>query len=472
MAARTTRLTVASGPILEEFQSGQFRNDPGQQLGPWLSRAVPRRFSSRQKQPSELGEWDATGEIGTGRDAKCLPDNAEVTSSNLVSPTQNIPLRPIAGVNERRKSGSMARLSRLIGGLAHSPDGPISSCCVVRCHGRVMQCRVYDAHVVSRARPGTWGNRGSRAEKGRIHPLRKWATVLLATITGGLAVTGCGYADPTHSIGPLAAASVSVPSSVSPSLPVQNASLAATEGYRKFIVESAQTFVADTEALQVSIVSGNLAAARSSEIAAQMEYDDLRPQVKWGSQTALDLDGQADQSPPGVAFAGLHRVEQSLWNGTPLGAAVAALIARGPAIQFSVARTIVTPQSIIEGDVQELDWVDSAAVSGREEMYSHLDTIDVLAGVNAAETGFKLVEPLAYLVAGRQAYAAVAQFGSLTQALSVLGPAGAKPDSDIPAADWVVVGQHVDATATALAILASRLGSAGTGAGYGSYGRY
>jgi hypothetical protein len=91
MAARTTRLTVASGPILEEFQSGQFRNDPGQQLGPWLSRAVPRRFSSRQKQPSELGEWDATGEIGTGRDAKCLPDNAEVASSILASPTHTAP---------------------------------------------------------------------------------------------------------------------------------------------------------------------------------------------------------------------------------------------------------------------------------------------------------------------------------------------------------------------------------------------
>jgi hypothetical protein len=333
--------------------------------------------------------------------------------------------------------------------------------------------RVYDRHVVGGARPGALGKRGSEVQTGLVHRhLRRWVAILLATITGGLVVTGCGYADRSHSIGFLAAASVSSRPSASPSVPVQNASLSATEGYRKFIVESAQTFVADTEALQAAVVSGNLASARSGELAAQTEYDDIRPQVEWGSQTAIDIDGQADQFPPGVPFVGLHRIEQSLWNGAPPGAAVAALVARGPAIEFAVARTILTPQSIIEGDVQELDWVDSAAVSGREEMYSHLDSIDVDAGVKAAQTGFKLVEPLAYLVAGPQAHAVVAQFESLTRVLWVLGPAGTKPDSEIPAASWVSVGQHVDATASALAVLASRLGSAGTGAGYGSYGRY
>ncbi len=169
---------------------------------------------------------------------------------------------------------------------------------------------------------------------------------------------------------------------------------------------------------------------------------------------------------------GLHRIEQGLWNGTLSETAVAALIARGPAIQFSLARTILTPQLIIEGEVQELDWVDSAAVSGREEMYSHLDTVDVDAGVNAAQTGFKLVEPLGDLLAARQTQAVAAQFAALAETVSALGAAGTKPDSEIPAAAWMAVGQQVDATATDLAVLASQLGSAGSGAGYGSYGRY
>jgi hypothetical protein len=300
-----------------------------------------------------------------------------------------------------------------------------------------------------------------------------WVGVLTATLTCGLVATGCGSPGLSHPIeSRVYTTGTPHPTLASPPLSVQSASLSATEGYRKFIVESAQLFVADTDSLQSAVATGNLAAAESSELAAQAEYDDLRPQVNWGAQTALDLDGQADQFPPGAPFMGLHRIEESLWDGTMPEAAVAALVVRGPAIQFAVARTILTPQSIIEGDVEELEWVDSAAISGREEMYSHLDTVDVAAGVSAAQTGFQLVEQLADLLAAKQTQTVVARFGLLTRALSSFGAAGATPDSDIPPMVWMAVGQQVDATASALAVLASRLGSAGAGAGYGSYGRY
>jgi iron uptake system EfeUOB component EfeO/EfeM len=253
---------------------------------------------------------------------------------------------------------------------------------------------------------------------------------------------------------------------------VQNASLAATEGYRRFIVQSAQTFVSDAESLQSAIAAHDLVGARTSDLAAQAEFDDLRPQVVWGSETALDLDGRADQFPPGTTFMGLHRIEQGLWGGTLPTGTVDALVAEGPAIQFSLARTILTPQLIIEAEVYELDWVDSAPVPGLEEMYSHLDTVDVDAGVHAAQTGFGLVEPLGDLLAAAQTHTVAARFASLNLAVAALGPPGTAPDSAIPDLAWRSVGQQVDATASALAVLASELGSAGAGAGFGSYGRY
>jgi iron uptake system component EfeO len=253
---------------------------------------------------------------------------------------------------------------------------------------------------------------------------------------------------------------------------VQNASLAATEGYRRFIVESAQMFVSDSESLQSAISDHNLVAAKTSELAAQAEFDDIRPQVPWGTRTALDLDGRADQFPPGTAFTGLHRIEQGLWGGTVPSGTVDALVSTGPAIQFSLARTILTPQSIVKAEVYELDWVDSAAVTGQEERYSHLDTVDVEAGVDAARAGFELVEPLGDLLAAAQTRTVADRFDFLTRAVAALGPVGTEPDSAIPDTAWQSVGQQVDATASALAVLASQLGSPGAGAGYGSYGRY
>jgi iron uptake system EfeUOB component EfeO/EfeM len=327
--------------------------------------------------------------------------------------------------------------------------------------------------VVVGARLQAWGAQQREAEDKWTYPVPRRLALLTAMLTCGLAAMGCGLTATSHPTGSQVTTRARLPSlSKTPSRSVQNASLSATEGYRRFVVESAQLFVSDTESLQGAIASGNLAAAESSELAAQTEYDQIRPQVKWGAQAGLDLDGQADQFPPGTPFVGLHRIEQGLWKGTVPETAVAALVARGPAIQFSLTRATLTPQLIIEGDVQELDWVDSAAVPGREEIYSHLDTIDVDAGVNAAQTGFKLVEQLGDLIAAKQTYVVAAQFESLSHALSALGTAGAKPDFDIPTADWLAVGQQVDATASALAVLASQLGSAGTGAGYGSYGRY
>jgi iron uptake system component EfeO len=231
-------------------------------------------------------------------------------------------------------------------------------------------------------------------------------------------------------------------------------------------------FVSDSETLQSAISDHNLAAAKASELAAQVEFDDIRPQVPWGTRALLDLDGRADQFPPGTAFMGLHRIEQGLWGGTVSSGVVDALVATGPAIQFSLARTILTPQAIIEAGVYELDWVDSAAVTGQEEMYSHLDTVDVEAGVDAAQAGFELVEPLGDLLAAAQTHTVASRFDSLTHALAALGPVGTKPDSAIPDITWQSVGQQVDATSSALAVLASLLGSTEAGAGYGSYGRY
>lgn len=259
---------------------------------------------------------------------------------------------------------------------------------------------------------------------------------------------------------------------------MQAASLAATDGYRRAVLLAAQRFATDTARLRTDVAERDLAQARSAELAAQADFDTLRPQIAWRSIAALEIDALATDIGPHARFTGLHRVEQGLWPGsggalgTGTAAAADALATQAAVLPFALSRVIRTPQAVLSDGVTELDWVDASAGPGQEEQFSHLDAVDVAAGVGAAEAGFALVHPLAMLLDPAGTASVSALFADLDRAVAVLGPAGTRTDSEIPRADWLAAGQHVDATANALAGLAGTLSGATNGAGYGSYGRY
>ncbi len=88
-------------------------------------------------------------------------------------------------------------------------------------------------------------------------------------------------------------------------------------------------------------------------------------------------------------------------------------------------------------------------------MYSHFDTVDVDAGVNAAQLASNWSSLLGICSPQTDRHSRCPVRGADPRVPSPRY-AGTTPDSDIPTAAWMAVGQQVDATASALAVLASR----------------
>lgn len=296
------------------------------------------------------------------------------------------------------------------------------------------------------------------------HPARAVAAAL-AFVVLTVAVSGCGTAVAAWT----APARSAVPPQ--PSRSVQDATRTATIAYQQDLARAGAAFSADLERLATAARAGDTEAARTAELAAQADEDAFRSQIGAGSATALALDGRPADLPAGDTLAGLHSVERGLWHSgdDPLPA-VQALVAAGPALEELLSRVELSPSAILRSGIETLGWVNAVAVPGREEVFSHLDTVDVAAGVTAARSAFTAVAPLGDLVAPTAAATVRLRFADLARAVAALGPPGTRPDQDVPPGAETGVARQVDATAAALSTLAAQLDTGSATPHYGPAG--
>lgn len=236
----------------------------------------------------------------------------------------------------------------------------------------------------------------------------------------------------------------------------------ATLAYNQTVGTAVLGFAADLEELSTALAAGDLPAAKADELAAQGRFDVVRFLGSSGLSAGSGIDGLADDVPAGQRFSGLHLVERDLWaGGGDPATAVSALQAQAPLIEESFLRLRESPEAIVSIAVKELGWVNEVAIPGREEPYSHLDSVDVAATVDAAHDAFMDVAPLGRIVAPRRVATVTRRFAALLAAVAVLGPPGTVVDASVPAAEWQAVAQDDDAAAAALGALEATL------AGYG-----
>lgn len=241
----------------------------------------------------------------------------------------------------------------------------------------------------------------------------------------------------------------------------QEAAVAASAQFRSTVGAAATAFAGDVASLQQAVAAGDVTAARADELAAQAQYDAIRYLTGSGPATSSPLDETAADVPSGGRLAGLHLVERDLWDGGNAAAAVAPLVSAAPMVEVGLSRIQLAPRQIDLVAMGELGWVTSVAVPGLEELYSHLDTVDVAATVGAASAAFEAVAPVGRLVTPGRTATAAERFAALGLAVRALGTPGTVPDSAIPEARWRSVAEDADAAAAVLGALAPPL------AGYG-----
>jgi len=246
----------------------------------------------------------------------------------------------------------------------------------------------------------------------------------------------------------------------------------ASASYRDAVGNDAASFVADIGRLHADLVAGDAATARSDELDAQSAYDGFRLLESGNTIIGSTLDERSTDIGPGQSFGGLHAVERDLWDApsgagpsTALSDALAdssGLVAQAPVAQYLLSRDSLEPEAIGTTAVDELSWVDDVAVPGNEELYSHLDAVDIAATVGAAQAAFTAVRPLAHLISPALTGTTASSFATLGADVAALGPPDQTPDATIPPASLRTLAQQVDATAALLARLSALLAPYGT----------
>ncbi len=244
-------------------------------------------------------------------------------------------------------------------------------------------------------------------------------------------------------------------------LAAREAGVGATLAFGATVGTAALGYGADLRALAWSVASGDLAAARSDELAAQGRYDALRFLAGTGPSAGWEVDGLSGDVPSGQRLTGLHLVEEDLWDGGDAAAAVSQLVATAPLVEAAYSRLQASPEEIESVAVDELGWVNEVAVPGRAEPYSHLDTVDIAATVGAARAAYEDLGPLVQLLDPAQGAVVARRFDALAGAVGALGTPGTVADAAVPPARLEQVAQDDDATAAALSALGPTL------AGYG-----
>lgn len=285
---------------------------------------------------------------------------------------------------------------------------------------------------------------------------------MVSVALAGLTATACGGAADAVHRSPPASSSGYGSYGIASTKVAQAASAEASTVYRHDVGAASASFVADIGVLQAAAESGNLVAAKAEELAAQADYDRFRMVEGGYAVTASTIDELATDVVPGTSFAGLHAVERDLWTSGDTAGDLSSLAAQAPVAEYLLLRVFPKPDAIAATGVKDLNWVNTVAIPGREEQFSHLDAVDIAATVGAAADAFAAIEPLGRDIAPVMTASVAQRFAALESEVASIGTPTQVPDSSFSTAERLSLSQQVDATAAGLSQLAATLTPFGT----------
>ena len=246
------------------------------------------------------------------------------------------------------------------------------------------------------------------------------------------------------------------------------AAVTATRAFSATIASSSLALVDEVEQLGTALTDGQVPTAKADELTAQADFDRIRVLDSGNTINVSALDGLATGLAAGQPFGGLHAVEQDLWSGGSgtnpgaLGDLSAGLVTQAQVAEFLLAKEVLDPEAIGAAGADELSWVNEMAIPGGEELYSHRDTVDIAATVDAADQAFSTIEALSQMVAPALTQTVAGHFAQLLAAVAALGPPDGVSDASLLPGTRLSLSRQVDATATRLAQLAATLVPFGT----------
>jgi iron uptake system component EfeO len=165
--------------------------------------------------------------------------------------------------------------------------------------------------------------------------------------------------------------------------------------YNAYVAENAADLTDWVRQMRGQIAVGEVAKAESRYATSRVQLGQISP----AAMTVEPLFDQIDAVPAeaGSGTGGYHRIEKALFSGeTTVGMkpVAAQLLEDVAALQKRLEATRFKPDDLAEDAVEAVRRLSTVAVQGGLEVYSHVDLVDMAAGVEGAEAAFEVAEPL------------------------------------------------------------------------------
>lgn len=170
----------------------------------------------------------------------------------------------------------------------------------------------------------------------------------------------------------------------------------AVKKYEAYVAEQANKLTAQTQLFVDEVKAGNIEKAKAEYVKARVFYESIEPIAESFGELDPKIDARlADVDDPST-WTGFHEIEKALWVDNSLqGQDVYAdqLIADVKALHEEIKALKLEPKVVVAGAMELLNEAATSKITGEEELYSHIDLVDLASNVDGSKAVYLTIIP-------------------------------------------------------------------------------
>lgn len=170
----------------------------------------------------------------------------------------------------------------------------------------------------------------------------------------------------------------------------------AVKKYQQYVVDQTNKLTDQTQAFVDAVKAGNVDQAKAEYVKARVYYETIEPIAESFGELDPKIDARlADVDDPST-WTGFHEIEKALWVDNSLAGQdkfADQLITDVKALQAEVQKLELEPKTVVAGAMELLNEAATSKITGEEELYSHIDLVDLAANVDGSKTVYLSIIP-------------------------------------------------------------------------------
>ncbi|GGD79296.1 iron uptake system protein EfeO [Paenibacillus nasutitermitis] len=170
----------------------------------------------------------------------------------------------------------------------------------------------------------------------------------------------------------------------------------AVKKYEQYVVDQANQLTTQTQVFVDAVKAGNIEKAKVEYVKARVYYESIEPIAESFGELDPKIDARLADVDDSSNWTGFHEIEKALWvDNSLVGQDKFAdqLITDVKALQEELKALKLDPKTVVAGAMELLNEAATSKITGEEELYSHIDLVDLASNVDGSKTVYLSIIP-------------------------------------------------------------------------------